>query len=124
MLDPWKPNWRTSIGHGSLSRRQGRVTQNMKLFLQNFVYNIIGRGLPSCEICRPEQELRDHPRLTPALPQPEMLSRTGLYRLGVRRYLGEAILSPYARYVSRKVVRPFLLADIGEGITECEVIKW
>ena len=23
-----------------------------------------------------------------------------------------------------KVIRPFLLADIGEGITECEVIKW
>ncbi|KIM71486.1 hypothetical protein PILCRDRAFT_753243 [Piloderma croceum F 1598] len=27
-------------------------------------------------------------------------------------------------WASRKVVQKFKLADIGEGITECEVIKW
>lgn len=26
--------------------------------------------------------------------------------------------------VEDKVVKPFLLADIGEGITECEIVKW
>ena len=26
--------------------------------------------------------------------------------------------------VKRKVIQQFRLADIGEGITECEVIKW
>ena len=53
-----------------------------------------------------------------------MLSGTRLYYLGARRCFNRAILFPHARYASRKVVRPFLLADIGEGITECEVIKW
>jgi 2-oxoisovalerate dehydrogenase E2 component (dihydrolipoyl transacylase) len=27
-------------------------------------------------------------------------------------------------FASRKVLEKFKLADIGEGITECEVIKW
>jgi hypothetical protein len=30
----------------------------------------------------------------------------------------------HPRFVARKVVHTFKLADIGEGITECEVIKW
>jgi 2-oxoisovalerate dehydrogenase E2 component (dihydrolipoyl transacylase) len=29
-----------------------------------------------------------------------------------------------ARFSSRKVIKDFKLADIGEGITECEVLKW
>jgi hypothetical protein len=29
-----------------------------------------------------------------------------------------------AWWVARKVLQRFKLADIGEGITECEVIKW
>ncbi|KAJ7069670.1 CoA-dependent acyltransferase [Mycena amicta] len=41
--------------------------------------------------------------------------------LRVRPY---PILSLHARYASRKVLRTFNLADIGEGITECEVIRW
>ncbi|CAK5267935.1 unnamed protein product [Mycena citricolor] len=32
--------------------------------------------------------------------------------------------NPHARCVSSKVLRTFKLADIGEGITECEVIRW
>ena len=27
-------------------------------------------------------------------------------------------------WAARKTLQPFKLADIGEGITECEVIKW
>jgi len=27
-------------------------------------------------------------------------------------------------FASKKVLQKFKLADIGEGITECEVIKW
>ena len=27
-------------------------------------------------------------------------------------------------WFGRRVIQPFKLADIGEGITECEVIKW
>nr|GAT60165.1 predicted protein [Mycena chlorophos] len=34
------------------------------------------------------------------------------------------ILRLHARYASSKVLRTFKLADIGEGITECEVIRW
>ncbi|KAG8827753.1 hypothetical protein FRC19_000762 [Serendipita sp. 401] len=41
-----------------------------------------------------------------------------------RRNLYRNIPVPHVRFASRKTVRPFLLADIGEGITECEVIKW
>ncbi|KIM34560.1 hypothetical protein M408DRAFT_325927 [Serendipita vermifera MAFF 305830] len=53
-----------------------------------------------------------------------MLGRTRLNTLASWRYLNRSTSIPYARYASRKVVRPFLLADVGEGITECEVIKW
>jgi 2-oxoisovalerate dehydrogenase E2 component (dihydrolipoyl transacylase) len=30
--------------------------------------------------------------------------------------------APYL--ASRKVLQKFKLADIGEGITECEIVKW
>lgn len=30
----------------------------------------------------------------------------------------------HALLAARKVIHTFKLADIGEGITECEVIKW
>ncbi|KAF7298908.1 Dihydrolipoamide acetyltransferase component of pyruvate dehydrogenase complex [Mycena indigotica] len=36
----------------------------------------------------------------------------------------QPIFNLHARYASRKVLRTFKLADIGEGITECEVIRW
>ncbi|PVF97101.1 CoA-dependent acyltransferase [Serendipita vermifera] len=47
-------------------------------------------------------------------------SRSLIFRNSPTKLFG----SQPVRYASRKIVRPFLLADIGEGITECEVIKW
>ncbi|KAF7314455.1 Dihydrolipoamide acetyltransferase component of pyruvate dehydrogenase complex [Mycena kentingensis (nom. inval.)] len=41
--------------------------------------------------------------------------------VALRRY---PVLSLQTRFASRKVLRTFKLADIGEGITECEVIRW
>ncbi|KAF8883828.1 CoA-dependent acyltransferase [Infundibulicybe gibba] len=47
----------------------------------------------------------------------------------LRRLIGRPALVSYFHstpnsWASRKVVQKFKLADIGEGITECEVIKW
>ncbi|TFK63377.1 CoA-dependent acyltransferase [Pluteus cervinus] len=47
----------------------------------------------------------------------------------LRRLLGRPQLVSYfhstpSSWASRKVIQKFQLADIGEGITECEVIKW
>ncbi|KAF9463106.1 2-oxoacid dehydrogenases acyltransferase-domain-containing protein [Collybia nuda] len=47
----------------------------------------------------------------------------------LRRLLGRPLAVSYfhttpTTWASRKVVQKFKLADIGEGITECEVIKW
>lgn len=53
-----------------------------------------------------------------------MLGRICSPRLVSKRYNCRALVLSYVRYASRKTVRPFLLADIGEGITECEIIKW
>src|SRR6266852_5520625 len=43
--------------------------------------------------------------------------------LGRRRHIAHFHVSP-AWWAARKVLQRFKLADIGEGITECEVIKW
>ena len=43
--------------------------------------------------------------------------------LGRRRQVAHFHVSP-AWWATRKVLQRFKLADIGEGITECEVIKW
>jgi len=43
--------------------------------------------------------------------------------LGRRRHVAHFHVSP-AWWAARKVLQRFKLADIGEGITECEVIKW
>ena len=43
--------------------------------------------------------------------------------LGRRRHIAHFHVSP-AWWATRKVLQRFKLADIGEGITECEVIKW
>ncbi len=40
-----------------------------------------------------------------------------------RRHVAYFHVSP-AWWAARKVLQRFKLADIGEGITECEVIKW
>ena len=53
-----------------------------------------------------------------------MLARISPRQLLARRPLSRNVVLPYVRFASRKTVRPFLLADIGEGITECEVLKW
>ncbi|CAG7847363.1 Dihydrolipoamide acetyltransferase component of pyruvate dehydrogenase complex {ECO:0000256/RuleBase:RU003423} {ECO:0000256/RuleBase:RU003423} [Serendipita indica DSM 11827] len=53
-----------------------------------------------------------------------MLARISPRHLLTRRPLSCNIVLPYVRFASRKTIRPFLLADIGEGITECEVLKW
>ncbi|KAF4623419.1 hypothetical protein D9613_001377 [Agrocybe pediades] len=47
----------------------------------------------------------------------------------LRRLLGRPLAVSYFHttpnsWASRKVIKKFNLADIGEGITECEVIKW
>ncbi|PPR06544.1 hypothetical protein CVT26_000722 [Gymnopilus dilepis] len=47
----------------------------------------------------------------------------------LRRLLGRPLAVSYfhttpTSWASRKVIKKFNLADIGEGITECEVIKW
>ncbi|THH15295.1 hypothetical protein EW146_g5158 [Bondarzewia mesenterica] len=49
--------------------------------------------------------------------------------LAARRLLGRPTLlshfhTSHSSWASRKVLQKFKLADIGEGITECEVIKW
>ncbi|KAJ7104962.1 hypothetical protein C8R44DRAFT_886971 [Mycena epipterygia] len=33
-------------------------------------------------------------------------------------------VTPHRRWVSRTVPHTFKLADIGEGVTECEVLRW
>ena len=43
--------------------------------------------------------------------------------IGRRRHIAHFHVSP-AWWATRKVLQRFKLADIGEGITECEVIKW
>lgn len=43
--------------------------------------------------------------------------------LGRRRHIAHFHVSP-PWWTARKVLQRFKLADIGEGITECEVIKW
>ncbi|KAI5119032.1 hypothetical protein M0805_001855 [Coniferiporia weirii] len=47
-----------------------------------------------------------------------------LYRVLVRRPRLARHFGCSAAWAARKLVQPFKLADIGEGITECEVIKW
>jgi len=47
----------------------------------------------------------------------------------LRRLLGRPFAVSYfhstsTSWASRKVIKKFKLADIGEGITECEVVKW
>ncbi|KAF8959802.1 2-oxoacid dehydrogenases acyltransferase-domain-containing protein [Flammula alnicola] len=47
----------------------------------------------------------------------------------LRRLLGRPLAISYfhttpTSWASRKVIQKFKLADIGEGITECEIIKW
>ena len=47
----------------------------------------------------------------------------------LRRLLGRPTAISYFHttansWASRKVIQKFNLADIGEGITECEVVKW
>lgn len=44
-------------------------------------------------------------------------------RLFARRWLGKAYFH-HSHSVHKKVSKTFKLADIGEGITECEVLKW
>ncbi|KAG9018755.1 hypothetical protein FRB90_010063 [Tulasnella sp. 427] len=44
-------------------------------------------------------------------------------RLFARRWLGKAYFHP-SHSAHKKVSKTFKLADIGEGITECEVLKW
>ncbi|KAH9991057.1 2-oxoacid dehydrogenases acyltransferase-domain-containing protein [Russula vinacea] len=52
-----------------------------------------------------------------------ILLRQTRYALGRRRHIAHFHVSP-AWWAARKVLQRFKLADIGEGITECEVIKW
>ncbi|KIJ45045.1 hypothetical protein M422DRAFT_227581 [Sphaerobolus stellatus SS14] len=52
-----------------------------------------------------------------------MLSRRSIF-VATRRSLYASFHSSPARLAKRKVIQQFRLADIGEGITECEVIKW
>ncbi|KAH8111506.1 CoA-dependent acyltransferase [Phellopilus nigrolimitatus] len=47
-----------------------------------------------------------------------------LRRLLLRRPVLARHLHRSSAWAARKLVQPFKLADIGEGITECEVIKW
>ncbi|KAL4251017.1 hypothetical protein AB1N83_013750, partial [Pleurotus pulmonarius] len=47
----------------------------------------------------------------------------------IRRLLGRPLAVSYfhtspSYWASKKVLQKFKLADIGEGITECEVISW
>ena len=52
-----------------------------------------------------------------------------LFTRPIRLLIGRPSLASHfhytpSAYASRKVLQTFKLADIGEGITECEVIKW
>jgi hypothetical protein len=54
---------------------------------------------------------------------------TTMFARPLRRLLGRPSVVSYfhttpTSWASRKVIQKFKLADIGEGITECEVIKW
>ncbi|TFY64114.1 hypothetical protein EVG20_g6053 [Dentipellis fragilis] len=53
-----------------------------------------------------------------------MLLLRSAHRLLGRSYLASQFHTSQACWASRKVLQKFKLADIGEGITECEVIKW
>lgn len=48
----------------------------------------------------------------------------GLRRVLVRRPQLYRHFHCSSAWAVKKVLQPFKLADIGEGITECEVIKW
>ena len=53
-----------------------------------------------------------------------MLVSTSLRRLLRRPRAISCFHTTVKLWASRKVVQKFKLADIGEGITECEVVKW
>ncbi|KAE9400785.1 CoA-dependent acyltransferase [Gymnopus androsaceus JB14] len=52
-----------------------------------------------------------------------MLARR-LQRLAGKRFLAAFLHTTRRVQNSHKVIEPFKLADVGEGITECEIIKW
>lgn len=43
---------------------------------------------------------------------------------GWRRTKSPTLSLCFSTSASRLVIKPFKLADIGEGITECEIVKW
>ncbi|KAI9027413.1 2-oxoacid dehydrogenases acyltransferase-domain-containing protein [Phycomyces nitens] len=52
------------------------------------------------------------------------LSREDLVTRSIQRVPERHAIRTFHSTHAAKIVKPFLLADIGEGITECEVIQW